>query len=191
MTVRWYIMPAEVVVVGGKTIRRPEFLTTIAPSASWGWLPVKDNWGIGWVDLDSTQHATYTGSAGVRFLTADLANTLGAGAVTQVQAFLSGRNLPSAWVDTSDTWGQVIKRVMCFVLLIQRYYGETSQSLNVGLPVDTDVATLPQNARTKLDAVSSTMSLSAVVPGDTIETMMMRWSDELMLRPIFVGGVEL
>lgn len=191
MTVRWYVIPSEVVLVGGKNIRRPEFLTAINPTAAWGWMPVKDEWGIGWVDLNATEHATYNGSAGVLFLTADLAAMLTVGAVTAVQIQLSTRNLPSAWVDTSDTWAQVIKRILAFVMCIQRYWGETQQSLNVGRPVITLVSTLSQSVRDRLDAVSTTLSLPAIQAGDTIETMMMRWADTLITRPIFISGVEL
>jgi hypothetical protein len=191
MALRWYLMPAEVVLVGGRNVRRPEFLSTIDPAAPWGWLSINDNWSVGWVDLSAANHATYNASAGVLFLTADLEALLTAGQVTGVQAKLDARNLPSAWVDTTDTWRQVIKRIFGFIQCIQRYYGETTQSLNVGVPVATVVSTLAQAVQDKLDVVASTFpggALPAVDHLGTVETMFMRWSDALILRPVFVGG---
>ena len=189
---RWYVIPAEVVLVNGKNIRRPEFLPTIAPVAPWGWLPVEDGWGIGWVDLTLSEHQAYNAEAGVLFLTADLDVTLSAGQVSGVQTRLDTRNLPSSWVDTADTWRQVIKRIFGFIQCIQRYYGMTTQSMNVGVPVTTTIASLSQATRDRLDDLASTFpgGASPVVhhANDTVESLMMRWADALLLRPVFVGG---
>jgi hypothetical protein len=203
MAIRWYVMPAEVVEVSaGSFVRRPEHLGSILGLSSkgsvlgtWGWLPVKDNWGIGWVDLTNAQHNTYNAAAGVLFLTADLNATLTAGQVTGVQTRLDARNLPSSWVDTTDTWAQVIKRIFGFIQCIQRYYGESKQSLNVGVAVTTAISSLSQTVQDRLDVVASTFP-SGALPAvnhatDTVETMMMRWADELITRPVFVSGIEL
>jgi hypothetical protein len=193
--IRWYVMPAEVVFVGGRIVRRPEFLTTIAPTALWGWIPVKDNWGIGWVDLTLAQHQAYNAEAGVLFLTDNLENTLTAGQVAGVQTRLDNRNLPSAWIDVGDTWHQVIKRIYGFLLCLQRYYGESKQNFNIGVTVTTTINSLSQTVEDRLDVVASTFpggALPAVNHAtDTVETMLMRWSDELITRPVWVSGIEL
>lgn len=195
MTVRWYVMPIESVAVNGHNIRRPEFLTAINPAAPWGWLPTKEDWAIGWVDLTAGEHTTYNGSAQVLFLTDDLLATLTAGQVTGVQTRLSNRNLPSAWVDTTDNWHDVIKRIFAFIQCIQRFYGETKVSMNVGVPVTTLISSLSQANQDKLDVVATSFpggALPAVNHAtDTVETMMMRWADTLMTRPVFVSGIEL
>lgn len=191
MAIRWYVMPMETVTVNGKTIKRPEFLTTIAPTARWGWMPVKDGWGIGWVDLTTGQNTTYSASAGVLLMTANLATNLTSGAVTQLQTRLNARELPSSWVSTSVTWRNAIKRVLCYVMCLQRYWGEQRQSLNVGVPKTTLVSSLGQGVQDKLAVVSSTLNVPAFQAGDTIESMMQRWADTLMTRPIFIGGTEL
>lgn len=192
MALRWYVMPAEIVLIGGRNVRRPEFLPTIAPAAPWGWLPVNDTWGVGWVDLTAAEHTSYNGSAGVLFLTADLEALLTAGQVTGVRARLDNRNLPSAWVDTTDAWRQVIKRIFGFIQCIQRYYGESKQSLVVGVPVTTLISSLTQTVQDRLDVVASTFPGGALPAvdhvNDTMETMLMRWADELILRPVFVGA---
>ena len=200
MALRWYVMPFEVVEISpGQFVRRPEHLGDIvgfgargSVLGNWSALKVKENWGVGWVDLTAAQHQTYNAAAGVLFMTANLENTLTAGQVTGVQTRLDNRNLPSAWVDTVDTWRQVIKRIFGFIQCIQRYYGESKQSLNVGVPVTRQISSLSQEVQDRLDVVASTFPGGALPAvdhvNDTIETLLMRWADELMLRPVFVGG---
>jgi hypothetical protein len=202
MALRWYVMPAETVVTAHGQTLRPQFLDTIlgtdasgAVLGLWGWLPINDDWAIGWVDLTAGQHTTYNADAGVLFLTADLNALLTAGQVSGVQTRLSNKNLPSAWVDVTDTWLQVIKRIYGFVQCIQRYFGETRQSINLGVPVTTLVSSLSQAVQGKLDVVASTFPGGALPAvdhaNDTMETLLMRWSDELINRPVFVNGIQL
>lgn len=197
--IRWYVMPAEVVTVNGQSIRRPEHLGAILGAStrgsvlgSWGWIPVKDNWAIGWVDLTNAQHNTYNSSSGVLFLTNNLTSTLTAGQVNGVRTRLDARNLPSSWVDATDTWAQTIKRVYGFLQCLQRYYGESKQNMNVGVEVTTAISSLSQSVQDRLDVVASSFpggALPAVNHAtDTVETMMMRWADELITRPVLVGG---
>lgn len=191
MTLRWYVMPTEDVVLGDHTVHQPQFLLALAPAAEWGWLPINDDWAVGWADLSDADHATYDADAGVLFLTADLTATLTAGQVTGVRNRLAARNLPSAWVDTTDAWSQIIKRIYGFIQCIQRYYGETSNSLNVGVPVTTLVSSLPQAVQDKFDVVAATFP-SGPLPAvkratDTMETLLMRWSNTLLTRPVYVG----
>lgn len=191
MAIRWYVAPVERVDLGGKIIRRPQYLLTINPAVAWGWMEVMDDWCVIWADLNATDHATYNGSSGVTFLTANLNNTLSAGAVVQLVAALDTRNLPSSWVSTSVTWHDAIKRILCYFMQIKRYWGETRDSLNVGVPKITVVGTLSQTVQEKLAVVATTLGLSSVNPLDTVEQTMERWADELIVHPIMVGGIQL
>jgi hypothetical protein len=194
---RWYVMPFEIVVTGHGPTRRPEFLSTIAPNAERSFVVVNDNWGVGWVDLLDAEHAAYNASAGVLFLTDDLTATLSVAQVTGVQTGLGNRNLPSSWVDTTDTWHDVIKRVIGFIMCIQCYWGVVKQqtgaggSLNVGVPVTTPISSLSQIVQDRLDIVAQTFAGGALPAvdhvNDTVETMMMNWADALMNRPLPIG----
>lgn len=193
MAVRWYIMPSASVDMGARGARvRPRFIDTDAPGVAWAWMPVRDGWGIGWADLTTAQNSTYAARAGVRFLTANLDAGLGAGAVTALQAALDARELPSAWVSAALTWRQAIKRVLSFIQCIQRFYGETRQSLNVGRPRTTRIDSLSVAVRDQMISVCDTLMVPRFdEASDDIEAVVQRWADVLVMRPVFIGGVAL
>lgn len=190
---RWYLMPSAAVDMGVRGVRvRPQFIDADAPGVAWAWMPVNDGWGIGWADLTNAQHSNYAARAGVRFLTANLNNNLGAVAVGALQGALDARELPSAWVSTSLTWGVALRRVLAFVQCIQRFYGETRSSLNVGRPRTTRIDSLSVGVRERMISVCDTLMVPRFDDAsDDIEAVMQRWADALVTRPVFVGGVVL
>lgn len=150
MTIRWYLLPIETIgnARGPKYMRRrvnPDGIDATRAIVDYGLMP----WCIMWADVTPAQHAELISHADVRHIVAhsNIDNAIGSAAPT-VRSVLEAGDIPGTWVQSTDTWRQVLRGIFGMFLLAQRVHGRYNVTLLPdGYTLDTTWAELPQGAK--------------------------------------------
>ena len=197
MAIRYYILP--MIQVG--PFRIPKYFaharsgTTGVTAASlsmidYELMPV----GIVAADVTNPQHNSIAANPDVRAVPANIDNTVGAGNVVDVRAFLEGLSIPGNWVTGGDTWRQVLRGTAGFFMFAQRVYGRFGvMLLDNGLTLNTQWSELPQGAKTILIETAAELELdtSAATGSTTLRQIFRVFGNAMGERPTSIGGTIL
>jgi hypothetical protein len=193
-TLRVYFMPLS----GAGTVddkRRPKYASTDLAGVPF----VSMNYGaeplcMVLAAVTSGQHSALAAEPDVITTPATLGNTIG-GNLTAVQNALDAINIPSNWVQNTQTYAQVLRIVATIFLFAQRLHRFTPTRLfDTGIALSTQFQDLPlgmrqalQNAATELGYDTSGLSGT-----NTVRQMLKALGDQFSAAlPIHLGGQDL
>lgn len=126
MTVRFYLMPAVIETVDDQLMKHPKYDTLWAGQSFHVVDYGREGFFLCGVDVTPAQHTAISANADVASFPADLATTIGAGALTAITNALETRFIPANGVTTATTYLQLLRRIFLACQLAQRLEGKTS-----------------------------------------------------------------
>lgn len=199
MAFRLYVVP----IVGSGAHgdpRRPKYFTdgTIAPvtwsAVGYGLEP----WTVVGADLPSADDATIAGEPDVEALPFDLSPLLTAGQVSGIKTFLENANIPAGWVDTTQTWSNVVRGVLGMFSFLQRYAGIYAAENNApapsiflgGVTLATTFGSLPPAVQTAMldTATDQGIATSGLAAGTTLRIILRFVADHYSTRVYDFNG---
>lgn len=146
-------------------------------------------------DASDAEHTLLSANADVLTAPLDLQSTPGAGAVTSMQTYLEGYNLPADWINTSLTYAQILKRISVMFQLAQRLNGILGNvRLFVGgVTLSTTLAALPTDVRQALIAAAGSFGwdTSSLTGASTVREALKFAIQAWGIKPIKLGSLEL
>lgn len=169
MAVRFYLAPKETVVINGRSISRPKYVTALGvPYAmqDYGQEPVC----VLAADVSTAQHATLAGSPGVTALPVNLDSPVGANLAT-VQAELEAVNIPSDMVTAVTIYRKVLRGVIAVFSVSAK-----APLFSGGVTLDTTLGDLTPTVRGELknSAESSGYSTEGLTLASTIRESLLK-----------------
>lgn len=198
MANRFYLIPLETIETMGKNYRGPKYL-------KWGKNP--DGMDVVWAmmdfghepvalvvaDVTSAQHTELVGNIDVISIPANLDNNVSSVALNTVRDALEGMNIPGNWVQTTNTYREVVRSVAQVFQFTQRLAGIGADRLFSNKTLSTTWADVPADMKQKLrDAADSMqMDYSFVTASTTIRQILLNFADQWGDKPIYIGGITL
>ena len=141
------------------------------------------------LDVPAQVHSTLGGHADCTVVP-DLGQNVGA-QLAQVQAALEGLNLPAQWVDSTFSYGSVVRFVAVFFLLMQRWQGlGKAKLLAAGVTLDTTFNQLPAGVKTDLQELATSFGFNTdeIAGGWKLRRIFKHLADQWPAVSIFVSG---
>ncbi len=152
-------------------------------------------------DLSISDDSLVIGQPDVTALPFDLAATLTAGQVSAVKNKLESLNIPHQWVDTSDTWLDIVRIVLGISSFLSRYRGIYSHLFGTPIPkvfgggitLGSTFGTLSSNIQTALieTALSFNISTAGLTANTTMRVILKALADNFSSMQYNFGGVLL
>lgn len=139
-------------------------------------------------DVPAGVHATLAGHADCTAVP-DLSQTVG-GQLATVQARIEALKLPAQWVQSSDSYGSVVRVVAIVFLLMERFKGLGKEKIfQAGITLDTRFNQLPVGVRQDLRDLGDSFGFdtSAVAGTSTLRQILKMMADQWGLLTIHTG----
>jgi hypothetical protein len=199
---RLYIVPVIGSGVGIHDARRPKYFATdanglgtvgiITAGSTWSGVDYGlDNWMVVGANLSTSDDNLVVGEVDAFALPFDLAPTLNAQQVTNVQNKLESINIPAGWVTTSETWIHVVRITLGIFSLNQRINGTCHVDLfSGGINLNSTINTLPAALNTCLQnsVTSLGLTFNGIIGSTTIRNALKIIADQMQTTQYNFNG---
>lgn len=183
------------IVADARGILRPKYASTFtAAGFSVGAIDFFGATCVVYSPCDTTTDNAVTAQTDVRRVPDNLDSSPTAGAVTVMQNFLEGQNVPAGWITTSLTWRTILRTVLSMCLFIQRYRGVGGPAVFVGgVTLASTFASLPVGVRQSLLKAGQDQKFdtSALSGASTLRQLLKAMGDQWGARPIMINGLSI
>ena len=201
MAFRLYIVPVVGTGSSSHDARRPKYFASDANGAGTTGIVTGDwsamdygfePWMVVGANLSVSDDNLIVGEPDVFALPFDLAPTLTAQQVTNVQNKLEAINVPAGWVNTSLTWLQVVRTVLGMFSLIQRYAGIHGPNglFSGGVNLNSSINSLPAQVRQDFNTAATSLGLdtSEITGTTTVRAALKLLADQMQARQYNFNG---
>lgn len=202
MTIRFYVLPLEVVIDadGAHTRRGPKYMnwrfTTNPTPIDCPW-SLKDyglvGHGIVCADIQPSDHTALVANNDVLALPVNLDTNPTQGQVNAAKTFLENRNIPAGWVTTALTYRQILKTILGILFFIQRVHTIMGRNhfADSGVTLDTTLGAIPVDARNALSQAATDMGFdtSGLTGTTTLRVALKSVADQWGARPMIFGNL--
>jgi hypothetical protein len=197
MTVRVYVLPMVITLVGDRNYRAPKYLGSRNPPLA-GLENIRYNcmdYGMENVciliaEVTTAQHNLLSAQTDVLSAPQNIDNNLTAGAVTTVKNFLESLHIPANWVTTAHTYRDVLRLVGWLFQFMQRVHGIFQEKLFVAPnTLSTTYSQLSVGMQSALlqAAQSFSFDTTGLQASTTLRVILKNLADQFNARPLNSG----
>lgn len=195
-----YVMPIVGTGATHADARRPKYRNSIfpAPIVSEMWDYGNEPWClVGILDIPAATNTALVANADVLDVPDNLAQLVGSGAaLTKVRNGLESVNIPGTWIQSTNTWGDVVRFVGAVCQFAQRYQGQTGGLwFSGGVTLASTFGSLPVAARNGLSAAASSFGfdVGGVTGSTTLRAILLSVGQQYLATqpPLQLAGVIL